>query len=695
MPVNPNRKHAKDPGQGKPTGELLPFERPERRPPPAMPLEAIDRWTSPFRSRLAARYEWRAAAYAARAREAWDATQAAYLGADEGSAGVDVDPQTGEVTDRALKQQGEFWDAFSVARTVPRVRRRWKPWRDRQGRARRSLEVSKVDVLAYQAHASAAAWHGARAGGQRSRRATVEHCGVGEVRVTCGCCGAVTEGHVHCGVVRLCAGCSARRAKKARARLISAIEVVAGNARQAGRMLKNQRGGALGERFLTLTIPHLTLEPREVEGAWGWARTFDHGLAKLAARKATSELRIGTLYAAWKIFLKRLNGWIRKKLGPTKAERKEGIEHTVREVGTCWHRAFEWTPGADGMGHPHFHLWMLSPWIPEQDEHEIDSIEGGKRRPTTRCKAGHEEPGAWGWAHAMRRERCPFCVAPKDLEGYRQKPFALRYRAPAVKRTPGVRSWWAEALATLGLPVDAALVNVDVRRVWSRPVEFMREVRKTRGAIVRRRDVHRLRLESSAGDVIDYLEGWCVATLDERTREHAGAEVLAGVDVALEGKRLSQSSKVVLRTRSGALRVTGLMRIADERYDASCPTCVDAASRAGKAWSFSERKIEVDTWSKVMSRGWAPELPEATGPPPELSADERYHALVQGLRQRDALVKMRSASAIEALSERLEAVREFGPAMLPAYRRQRIRPARRMGFREQFKAKRETRARAV
>lgn len=32
----------------------------------------------------------------------------------------------------------------------------------------------------------------------------------------------------------------------------------------------------------------------------------------------------------------------------------------------AWVRNFEWTPGQDGVGHPHFHIWLLCPFIDEE-----------------------------------------------------------------------------------------------------------------------------------------------------------------------------------------------------------------------------------------------------------------------------------------------------------------------------------------
>jgi hypothetical protein len=68
--------------------------------------------------------------------------------------------------------------------------------------------------------------------------------------------------------------------------------------------------------------------------------TVPHGASTVAGR-------IELAFAAWPIFLKLLNRHFR--------------EIGVKSVE--WLRVFEWTPGADGLGHPHFHLWMFSQYL--------------------------------------------------------------------------------------------------------------------------------------------------------------------------------------------------------------------------------------------------------------------------------------------------------------------------------------------
>lgn len=57
--------------------------------------------------------------------------------------------------------------------------------------------------------------------------------------------------------------------------------------------------------------------------------------------------RIDVAFRAWPAFLKLFNAYLR--------------ERDLRSVE--WFRVFEWTCGIDDLGHPHFHLWIFSPYI--------------------------------------------------------------------------------------------------------------------------------------------------------------------------------------------------------------------------------------------------------------------------------------------------------------------------------------------
>lgn len=118
----------------------------------------------------------------------------------------------------------------------------------------------------------------------------------------------------------LCIRCRGATAAEMRGRFLFARAGVVDFARHRGLFRCAIRGGAWGERFITLTIPH--------------------GEPTIAGR-------IQLAFDAWPVFLKLLNRHFR--------------EINVRSVE--WLRVFEWTPGADGLGHPHFHLWMFSQYL--------------------------------------------------------------------------------------------------------------------------------------------------------------------------------------------------------------------------------------------------------------------------------------------------------------------------------------------
>jgi len=102
--------------------------------------------------------------------------------------------------------------------------------------------------------------------------------------------------------------------------------VTIADAASRGLLRDNRRGGRWSEKFLTLTAPH-----------------FPH-------HSITERIRI--VLDAWSRFLRRLNDF-------WKAQDARSVQ---------WFRVFEWTPGcSDDFGHPHLHLWLLSPYLPQQD----------------------------------------------------------------------------------------------------------------------------------------------------------------------------------------------------------------------------------------------------------------------------------------------------------------------------------------
>lgn len=202
---------------------------------------------------------------------------------------------------------------------------------------------------------SAARWHRGRAEGQRSRFETVSRCGDGWLTTTCKACGIVGEALIGCTVDRLCTACRDRAAQERRAIMFRARAHVLDGLHQLGMMATRRAGGRWSEKAFELTIPH-------------------HLVASHLDSTATIvRRRIEVTLAAWKPFSSSFRRYVHKKAhaepsspGRLNAEMRRALLRADGTVRTCWHRAFEWTPGADGLGHPHLHVWMIGPFIPEK-----------------------------------------------------------------------------------------------------------------------------------------------------------------------------------------------------------------------------------------------------------------------------------------------------------------------------------------
>lgn len=176
-----------------------------------------------------------------------------------------------------------------------------------------------------------ARWYDSRARGHRERISRVEACQTELLSVSCQCCGVTREFSVGCRSWMLCLRCRGATAAELRARFLAARAAVVERAAARGLLRAARRGGRWGERFLTLTLPHT---------------------------EASIDERIGSAFRAWPAFLKLFNAYLR--------------ERDLRSVE--WFRVFEWTPGSDGLGHPHFHLWIFSPFI------DVEWVRDGWRR---------------------------------------------------------------------------------------------------------------------------------------------------------------------------------------------------------------------------------------------------------------------------------------------------------------------------
>lgn len=226
---------------------------------------------------------------------------------------------------------------------------------------RRAAEPDGAELL--RAAVGSQRWHDQRARGQEARFAKLAHCGARLRVARCGWCNEdgkqVPDG---CGVGRLCGRCAILTAKRRRARFGRARGRVIVDAKRQGLTRQHRRGGRYTEKMLTLTVPHVTrdgLEARAlVLAGEACSPALSHKERKRAAARAkaarslaelgTVKARVELLWRAWPRFRRAL---------------VEHLEIRGEHTWTKLHRAFEWTPGGDALGHPHFHLWMWCPYL--------------------------------------------------------------------------------------------------------------------------------------------------------------------------------------------------------------------------------------------------------------------------------------------------------------------------------------------
>lgn len=231
-----------------------------------------------------------------------------------------------------------------------------------------------------------ATWHTRRAGGQITRFDRVRGCGDRVVIASCSSCGESREPRPECcGVTRVCPRCSLLGAKSRRARFGRARALVLYRSMRMGLTRKYRSGGRFTEKMLTLTVPHVK-------------RSECTGRVAAEARDDT-HARIVALFAAWPIFLRFLNrAW--------KARGETGL--------VKYTRGFEWTPGADAIGHPHFHVYLWCPFIP------------------ARGKGADNLVKAW-WAYALRKVGVPVREKDGDDEVIVRLQLVRDFNASAVE----------------------------------------------------------------------------------------------------------------------------------------------------------------------------------------------------------------------------------------------------------------------
>lgn len=257
----------------------------------------------------------------------------------------------------------------------------WAPCVGTTGRPVKAIHAERHGLRELDARAT---WHERRANGQRSRPANLKGCGGQVIATRCACGERGKAQPQGCGVYRVCPKCALRKAMRQRAKfgrargrvLLDALRKESGRGALAGAAARWRKGGRYTDKMITLTIPHFDgaeLFASALELESGGSR-YDEKRAENARRilghgSSTLTARIAGLFAAWAGFARKMKDALRRrKLGD--------------DLWSRWDRFFEWTPGADGRGHPHFHVWAFSPFL---------------------CR---DEVAAW-WTAALRDEGIP------------------------------------------------------------------------------------------------------------------------------------------------------------------------------------------------------------------------------------------------------------------------------------------------
>ncbi len=217
-----------------------------------------------------------------------------------------------ETRQRWLQQVERETNPHRIAKAQEHWRRASEMIRDRQNGQRPCEEVIP-----------GVRWHQRRARGQIDRFQRVYECGATKQWLVCTQCQAIKECVIECRAPLLCLSCRGRITRNRRAEFHFARNRALERARGCD-LLDRSRGGHWTEKLLALTEPHLV----------------EHGVSE----------RIELLFSAWPL----LRDSLKKHLAQSAGAHSDLV---------AWFRSFEWEPGNDGRGHPHFHFWWLSPYI--------------------------------------------------------------------------------------------------------------------------------------------------------------------------------------------------------------------------------------------------------------------------------------------------------------------------------------------
>jgi len=220
------------------------------------------------------------------------------------------------ITRPSLPDRREWLRGVEKRTEAHRIRKAQK-----HSRRARQIKEEKLDAgRPHQEAIDAARWHQRRAHGQIHRFEAVLDCGTEKYWLQCQTCGRVKERTRECRVALLCVRCRAAIGQEKRARFRLARRRALDRVRPEGLMHCGHRSWS--EKLLTLTLPHLHIH---------------------SARE-----RIDYAFRALFLLLKALKKWLRA-----------GPDFKL----VAWFRTVEWTPGGDGRGHPHFHFWLLCPYL--------------------------------------------------------------------------------------------------------------------------------------------------------------------------------------------------------------------------------------------------------------------------------------------------------------------------------------------
>lgn len=238
-------------------------------------------------------------------------------------------------------------------------------------------------------------WHASRAAGKRELFERVANCGTEDAQaltlVCLGCKGAI-QIPTGCGSHWFCAECRAVKANKFRGDFERKRLGLIATATRAGLTRRRQKkSDRFGERLLTVTLPHVGAPAeriRTLKATWlrFWRTLREHVRPTMQTRAnitlqdvprgmsdralAQREKRAAASLLAYNKRRKSSS-----QIGPL--EWKKRIEFFPEDSGLGWQRGvelshwdvlsylhvLEWTPGSDGLGHPHLHVWLFSRYL--------------------------------------------------------------------------------------------------------------------------------------------------------------------------------------------------------------------------------------------------------------------------------------------------------------------------------------------